>query len=253
MLPVHLFLFLLFTFSTTYLILFKSRFQDETFAAAHAQLILYSDKVCQNLTAIIQYQLNTCVKNGEPSVNAPFVTLSVVNASLSNGAAKVVLNYYSDSSCTKKVIATPHAQRILLQDQCFRLSTQHSARVSLIPTVPLGPFGFHGLGLFLHTSSAKCRSDAIPPVANYRLILNQCIPRFRNHSDVLITSCDGDGFEGFYYSSMDGTCEGKRESLHHTTSEACTNGNSTVDYVMEGYVNYHCYSLYHPPLPPLLF
>jgi hypothetical protein len=125
--------------------------------------------------------------------------------------------------------------------------------MSLIPTIPLGPFGFHGLGLSLHTSSTKCRSDGILPVANYRLILNQCIPRFRNRSDVKVTSCDFDGFNGVYYSSVDGSCEEETEGFRHTISNACTDGNSTVDYVMKGYLNYHCYSLFHPPFPSLLF
>jgi hypothetical protein len=196
-------------------------------------LNIYSENSCSNSIGTIYYQLNTCVGNGDPSVNAPYVKARDMNGNPSI----ITLTYYTDSTRLHQSGISVKTQTFF-NNQCLLSSGHQYAKGTLITSIPLSPSSsFHGLGLSLYTTSSNCKVNSLTGiVSKYQISLNSCI-LVPGHFDEKVIACDSKGFTNIYYSSKDGSCTGEAETVHHRNTEACVNSDETVDYIMKGYMN----------------
>jgi hypothetical protein len=201
------------------------------------ELSVYSDNSCTNSIGTVYYQLNTCVANGDHSVNAPYVKATVVTGNPS----LFTLTYYTDSTCSHQAGISVKTQSFF-NNQCLLSSGHQYGKGTIISSLPSSPpSSFHGLGLSLYTTSSNCKSNSLTSaVARYEMSLNSCI-LVPGHFDEKVTLCDSNGFTNIYYSSKDGSCSGTAETNHHSNTEACVNDDITVDYLVKGYMNGKCY------------
>jgi hypothetical protein len=214
------------------------------------QFRYYSKLLCNspNLSGKFVFILNSCIQNGDSSVNATHVISTVKK---NNKTYKASLEYFTDSGCTIPVTRHPRTATFPGYNKCFpvsRLSSGDSLVVNGFPTNPPTD-GFIGVGLLLYSASLDCFAQDTAPLPSPALIekhfiaFNKCIPAVSNsQKDFQLTTCDSDLFRGVSFTSSDGSCKGTRTIFTYSKAQACNDSSLSYDHLYSGFGNYQCFS-----------
>jgi hypothetical protein len=202
------------------------------------ELTMYSGAKCKKVSGKFIYRLDSCVKNGDRSVNAHYVKASEIM--LNNNTETIsTLLYYADEMCTKPV-ATPKATTVAL-DSCFQYRNKQSAILSVSSEILLPP-GAQGTAMKLFNTKSECDTGGGEQQI-YFAIHNQCMPGVQGlQKDLKFLKCTKETVVGVEFESADGTCTGKKKSWTHVIDEMCNDDKVVFDENFAGWPNWECIS-----------
>jgi hypothetical protein len=218
----------------------------------YLQFRYYSKLTCKltNLSGKFIFILNTCVQNGDTSVNATNV-ITTINKNNKKYEGRIA--YFNDVGCTIVSSHRPRTATFPGYNKCFPTSGDGSSSgdALVVNGVPSNPPSddFNGVALFLYSTQLDCLAQDIVPlppptlIEKHYIAFNKCIPAIsKSQNDFQLTTCDIISFRGIFFTSTDGSCQGIQTIFTYPKAEVCINSNLSYDRLYSGYGNYRCFS-----------